>query len=68
MILLVKALHVLSATIFDSSQGVLVVRKPPTIEVSRDALFGTDSVAVRAISRFAATLMNATGAYILTDV
>jgi HK97 family phage major capsid protein len=55
------------AVIFDPSQTVLVVRKSPTIEVSRDALFGTDSVAIRAISRFGAKLMNAHGAYELTD-
>jgi HK97 family phage major capsid protein len=55
------------AILFDPAQTVLVVRKAPTIEVSRDALFGTDSVAVRALSRFAAKLMNATGAYELVD-
>jgi hypothetical protein len=55
------------AVVFDASQTLLVVRTSPTIETSADALFGTDSIAVRAISRFAAKTMNATGAYILTD-
>lgn len=55
------------AVIFDASHTVLVIRKSPTIEVSSDALFTTDSVAIRAISRFAAKLVNATGAYLLTD-
>jgi HK97 family phage major capsid protein len=62
-----SAVTATKAVVFDASQAVLVVRKSPTVEISTDALFGTDSVAVRAISRFAAKLMNATGAYILTD-
>lgn len=62
-----SAVTATKAVIFDPSHTLLVIRKSPTIEVSSDALFGTDSVAVRAISRFAAKLMNATGAYILTD-
>lgn len=55
------------AIVFDASQTVIVVRESPTIEVSDQVLFGTDSVAVRAISRMAAKLMNATGAYLLAD-
>lgn len=65
--LVVAGVTATKAVIFDASHTVLVVRKSPTIEVSTDALFTTDSVAVRAISRFAAKLMNPTGAYILTD-
>jgi HK97 family phage major capsid protein len=53
--------------VFDATQAVIVVRESPTIEVSQDALFGTDSVAVRAVSRMAAKLMNATGAMLLAD-
>lgn len=65
--LVVAGVTASKAVIFDASHTVLVIRKSPTIEVSQDALFTTDSVAVRAISRFAAKLMNATGAYLLTD-
>jgi HK97 family phage major capsid protein len=62
-----SAVTATKAVIFDPSHTVLVIRKSPTIEVSTDALFGTDSVAIRAISRFAAKTMNATSAYILAD-
>ena len=62
-----SAVTATKAVIFDASHTMLVVRQSPLIEVSDAALFGTDSVAVRAVSRFAAKLMNATGAYILTD-
>jgi len=62
-----SAVTATKAVVFDPSHTLLVIRRSPTIEVSTDALFGTDSVAVRAISRFAAKTMNATGAYILTD-
>jgi HK97 family phage major capsid protein len=62
-----SAVTATKAVIFDPAHTLLVIRRSPTIEVSTDALFGTDSVAVRAISRFAAKTMNATGAYILTD-
>lgn len=62
-----SAVTATKACIFDASQTVLVIRRSPTVEISTDALFGTDSIAVRAISRFAAKLMNATGAYLLAD-
>jgi HK97 family phage major capsid protein len=62
-----SAVTATKAVIFDASHTVLVVRQTPLIEISADALFGTDSVAIRAVSRFAARLMNATGAYPLAD-
>lgn len=62
-----SAVTATKAAIFDASHTVLVVRQTPLIEISADALFGTDSVAIRAVSRFAARLINATGAYLLAD-
>ena len=57
------------AALVDASQLVIVTRRAPRLEVSRDVQFATDSVAIRATTRMGFGVLDAAGGIsLLTDI
>ena len=56
-----------SVTLLDTSQIILVERRSPTFEVSRDFAFDTDRVAVRATWRGGLAVLNPEAISLVTD-
>ena len=53
----------------DASQLVIVTRRPPRLEISRDVAFSTDQVAIRATTRVGLGVIDAAGGIsLLTDI
>ena len=58
-----------TAALVDASQLVIVTRRAPRLEVSRDVQFATDSVAIRATTRMGFAVLDAAGGIsLLTDI
>ena len=58
-----------TAALVDASQLVIVTRRAPRLEVSRDVQFATDSVAIRATTRMGFGVLDAAGGIsLLTDI
>jgi HK97 family phage major capsid protein len=58
-----------TAALVDASQLVIVTRRAPRLEVSRDVQFATDSVAIRATTRMGFAVLDAAGGVsLLTDI
>jgi len=58
-----------TAALVDASQLVVVTRRPATVEVSRDVLFSTDSVGIRATTRVGLGVLDSAGGIsLLTDI
>ena len=57
------------AALVDASQLVIVTRRAPRLEVSRDVSFSNDSVAIRATARMGFAVLDAAGGIsLLTDI